>query len=383
MSKIIPFKAVRPSSDKVALVTCRNYDDYSPAELASLLDFNPYSFLHVINPAYANAQKTTLEKRFKAVSNKYQDFKNESVFLQDTKPLFFLHEIQSKDHTFTGIIAGSSVADYKNNVIKKHEDTLQYRVEYFKDYLHQTGFNTEPVLIAYPDDAAINSFIIIKKNTPPIYNFSTTKKEIHTVWKIETETEIEFLEKKFEAINSMYIADGHHRSASSELLLDENKTSNNNNLQYFMSFLIAESQVKIYEFNRIIRDLNGMSKQSFLDKLEHHFIIKNKRHELWKPVNKFEFGMYLDGDFYALFYKQIEKSSSILQVKYLSKYLGPVHRLGWSLFAQQETSVSQSPKRGKFLSNRFASPRSAASPGHQRRRLASRSDSRRIEGPFR
>lgn len=312
MSKIIPFKAVRPSSDKVALVTCRNYDDYSPAELASLLDFNPYSFLHVINPAYANAQKTTLEKRFKAVSNKYQDFKNELVFLQDNKPLFFLHEIQSKDHTFTGIIAGSSVADYKNNVIKKHEDTLQYRVEYFKDYLHQTGFNTEPVLIAYPDDAAINNFIIIKKNTPPIYNFSTTKKEIHTVWKIETETEIEFLEKKFEAINSMYIADGHHRSASSELLLDENKTSKNNNLQYFMSFLIAESQVKIYEFNRIIRDLNGMSKQSFLDKLEHHFIIKNKRHELWKPVNKFEFGMYLDGDFYALFYKQIEKSSSIL-----------------------------------------------------------------------
>ena len=154
--------------------------------------------------------------------------------------------------------------------------------------------------------------IIIKKNTPPIYNFSTTKKEIHTVWKIETETEIEFLEKKFETISTLYIADGHHRSASSELLLDENSTSNNNNLQYFMSFLIAESQVKIYEFNRIIRDLNGMSKQSFLDKLEYHFIIKNKYHELWKPSNKFEFGMYLDGDFYALFYKQIEKSSSIL-----------------------------------------------------------------------
>ena len=313
MSKIIPFKAVRPTPDKVALVTCRTYDDYSGAELASLLDFNPYSFLHVLNPAYANAQKTTFEKRFKAVANKYQDFKNDSVLQQDTKAVFYLYEIQTKEHSFTGIVAGTSVEDYKKNIIKKHEDTLQYRVEYFKDYLHQTGFNTEPVLMTYADDLDINNFTSTKKKSPPIYNFSTTKKEIHTLWKIEDETEVEFLQNKFESITALYIADGHHRLASAELLFDENKNSKNQNLNYFMSFLIAESQVKIYEFNRIIRDLNGFSKDDFVEKLAEHFIVKIKYKEVWKPGGKFEFGMYLDGDFYALFYKQKVRHPSALE----------------------------------------------------------------------
>jgi uncharacterized protein (DUF1015 family) len=310
MSKIIPFKAVRPTPDKVALVTCRNYDDYSPAELASWLDFNPYSFLHVINPAYVHSQKITLDKRFKGVSLKYQDFKNDGIFMEENKPVFFLYEIQTKNQSFIGIVAGTSIEDYKNNIIKKHEDTLQYRVEYFKDYLQQTGFNTEPVLITYPDNTEINSWISEKKKEQPIYHFSTTNKEKHTLWKIETDTEITWLENQFEKIPELYIADGHHRSASAELLYDQNVALGNENLNNFMSFLIAESNVKIYEFNRIIRDLNGNSKEDFLNKLEEHFIIKSKEQELWKPQDKFEFGMYLDGGFYALFYKQTNSVTS-------------------------------------------------------------------------
>jgi len=304
MSKIIPFKAVRPAPDKVALVTCRNYDDYSPAELASWLDFNPYSFLHVINPAYVHSQKITLDKRFKGVAHKYQDFKNEGIFLEDEKPAFFLYQIQTKSQSFTGIVAGTSIEDYKNNVIKKHEDTLQYRVELFKDYLQQTGFNTEPVLITYPDNLEINNWISEKKKEQPIYHFSTTNKEKHTLWKVDSETEINWLQKQFETIPELYIADGHHRSASAELLHDQNVALENEKLNYFMSFLIAESNVKIYEFNRIVRDLNGNSKEDFLEKLAEHFILLSKEQELWKPQSKFEFGMYLDGSFYALFYKQ-------------------------------------------------------------------------------
>lgn len=313
MSKIIPFKAVRPTPDKVALVTCRNYDDYSPAELASWLDFNPYSFLHVINPAYVHSQKITLDKRFKGVSLKYQDFKNDGIFMEEDKPVFFLYEIQTKNQSFTGIVAGTSIEDYKSNIIKKHEDTLQYRVEYFKDYLQQTGFNTEPVLITYPDNPEINSWISEKKKEQPIYHFSTTNKEKHTLWKIETDAEITWLENQFEKIPELYIADGHHRSASAELLYDQNVALGNEHLNNFMSFLIAESNVKIYEFNRIIRDLNGNSKEDFLEKLAKHFIIKSKEQELWKPQSKFEFGMYLDGSFYALFYKQETKNPSILE----------------------------------------------------------------------
>ena len=313
MSKIIPFKAVRPTPDKIGLVTCRNYDDYSSAELAAWLSFNPYSFLHVIHPAYMHSQKITLDKRFKGVAHKYQDFKEDGVFMEEEKPVFFIYEIKTKTQSFTGIVAGTSIDDYKNNIIKKHEDTLQYRVEYFKDYLHQTGFNTEPVLITYPDNEVLNNWIFEKKKSVPIYNYSTTNKEKHQLWKIETDEEINWLSKQFENIPELYIADGHHRSASAEMLYDEDKHLGNENLNYFMSFLIAESQVKIYEFNRIIRDLNGYSKEDFLEKLSEHFIIKDKEQELWKPQSKFEFGMYLDGSFYALFYKQQSPIENILE----------------------------------------------------------------------
>jgi len=313
MSKILPFKAVRPTPDKVGLVTCRNYDDYSPAELASWLNFNPYSFLHVINPAYVHAQKITLDKRFKGVAHKYQDFKNDGIFIEDESPAFYLYQIETKSQTFTGIVAGTSIEEYKNNIIKKHEDTLQYRVELFKDYLHQTGFNTEPVLITYPDNLELNNWITDKKKEQAIYHFATTNKEKHTLWKIDSESEINWIQKQFEKIPELYIADGHHRSASAELLFDQYQNSGSANLNYFMSFLIAESNVKIFEFNRIIRDLNGNSKEDFLEKLSSHFIIKSKEQELWKPQGKFEFGMYLDGCFYALFYKQETKNPSILE----------------------------------------------------------------------
>ena len=313
MSTLLPFKAVRPVSDKVALVTCRNYDDYSPAELAAWLNFNPYSFLHVINPAFVYTQKITLDKRFKGVANKYDDFKNEGVFISEEEPVMFLYEIQTKTNTFTGIVAGTLIEEYKTNVIKKHEDTLHYRVELFKDYLHQTGFNTEPVLITYPDKNEINSWISKKKKEQPLYHFSTTNKEKHTLWRVGETSEIQFIQNQFQTIPELYIADGHHRSASAELLYDENKNSGNPNLEGFMSFLIAESTVKIYEFNRIVRDLNGYTKAEFLTQLENHFIVKSKAQELWKPRDKFEFGMYLDGEFYALFYKQEIKKTDVLE----------------------------------------------------------------------
>ncbi len=313
MAKIIPFRAVRPSPDKVSLVTSRSYDEYSAAELASQLDFNPFSFLHVLNPAYINQQKIGLEKRFKLVSQKYNDFRSENILVKEEQPVFYLYEIESKNHVFTGIIAGTSIEDYQNNVIKKHEDTLQYRVELFKDYLHQTQFNTEPVLITYPDNSALNDWIAVKKDTAFLYQFSTTKKEKHTLWRINSPEDISYLQQQFEQIGDVYIADGHHRSASAELLYEEDKNLGNENLNYFMSFLIAESNVKIYEYNRIIRDLNGHSKTDFLELLSKTFWIKNKEQELWKPSKKFEFGMYLDGEFYGLILKDENNFHSALE----------------------------------------------------------------------
>jgi uncharacterized protein (DUF1015 family) len=313
MAKIIPFKAVKPSRDKVSLVTSRAYDDYFPAELASQLDFNPFSFLHILNPAYVNHQKIGLEKRFKLVAQKYNDFIADKILIKEEKPCLYLYEIQAKNNTFTGLIAGTSIQDYKENHIKKHEDTFQYRVELYKDYIHQTGFNAEPTLMIYPDNTDLDAWIFEKKKTLPTYEFSTTKKEKHTLWVIDSMSEIDWIKNQFEQIGDLYIADGHHRTASAAMLFEENKLSNNQNLNFFMSFLLAESQLKIYEYNRIIRDLNGFSKEFFLETISKTFWIKNKEQELWKPTKKYEFGMYLDGDFYCLTLKNTNDFTSILE----------------------------------------------------------------------
>ncbi len=304
MAKINPFKAVRPTGDKVSLVTSRSYDDYGTTELAAYLEFNPFSFLHILNPAYINQQKIEIEQRFKMVEHKYQDFKKDGVLVQEEKAVFYLYEIQSKNHTFTGILAGVSIEDYQKNNIKKHEDTLQYRVDLFKDYLHQTGFNTEPVLLTYKDNIELNNWINKIKLTTSLYEFSTTNKEKHVLWKIDEESEILTLQNLFEAIGDLYIADGHHRSASAELLYEQDKHLGNKNLNYFMGFLIADKNVKIYEYNRIIKDLNGHSKENFIKLLAENFIIKSKKQELWKPKHKFEFGMYFGGEFFALKLKE-------------------------------------------------------------------------------
>jgi len=291
---------VRPAVDKVSLVTSKSYDEYTPAELASQLDYNPFSFLHVLNPLYVNLQKSSFEKRFKLVHTKYEEFKAEEIFTKEKKPVFYLYEIQSKDRTYTGLIAATSIEDYRNNIIKKHEDTLQYRVELFKDYLHQTGFNTEPVLITYPENTAMAKWKELKKQKRPLYYFTTPNRDRHTLWRVKNEGEIAWLQEQFDKMGSLYIADGHHRSASANMLYEEDKETGNQNLNYFMSFLISENDLKINEYNRVIHDLHGFTKEQFIRELDKDFTVANKAQELWKPEQKFQFGMYLDGEFYAL-----------------------------------------------------------------------------------
>ena len=308
MAKIYPFKAFRPTRDKVSLVTSRSYEEYSAAELASQLDFNPLSFLHILNPAYTNQQKITFEKRFKLVHQKYQDFKDDEILVQDLKPAVYVHRIKTNDSVFTGIILATTIEDYKNGLIKKHEDTLQYRVELFKDYLHYAGFNTEPVLMSYPDNDQIDKWLADKTSRLPDFEFATTIKDIQYLWKVDDVSEIQFLQETFDKIGDLYIADGHHRSASANMLYDEQKEVIKESASRFMSFLIADSNVKIYEYNRLIKDLNGLSKEGFIDKLSENFEVEIKSQQLFHPAKKHEFGMYLDNEFYSLSLK-LEKFS--------------------------------------------------------------------------
>lgn len=304
MAKIIPFKAVRPTRDKVCLVTCRSYEEYVNAELAAQLDFNPLSFLHILKPAYTNQETVSFEKRYRQVSQKYQEFKNEFILVKDKKPAIYIHKIVTKTQCYTGIIVGTSIEDYRNNVIKKHEDIIAFRVRLLKEYMKYSEFNTEPVLMTYPDNKTIENWIFNCTQKLADFEFSTTKKEVNYLWKIDDALEIDWIQKIFEKTDSLYIADGHHRTEASKLLSEENEDPENTSKDYLLSYLISENNIKIYEFNRLVKDLNGLSKEDFIHKLNENFIIENKNKQPFQPTEKHQFGMYLDNEFYSLILRQ-------------------------------------------------------------------------------
>ena len=338
MTKIIPFNAVRPTRDKAGLVASRSYEDYTPGELTAQLEYNPFSFLHIINPGYKFQHSITGDKRFQLVKNRYLEFKEESIFIKDKKPSYYVYKMISRTNTYCGIIAAASVEDYENNVIKKHEDTISLRENIFKDYLKTVGFNTEPVLLTYPDSPLIKALIAEEIKARPEYEFSTYNKEVHYLWKIDNEEIVEKIKKEFEEMPEIYIADGHHRSASSSLLAQELKSENPHHTgkepyNYFMSFLIPESELRIYEFSRLIKDLNGQTKEEFLIRLDESFRIENRGNEVYYPSKKHHFNMYLDGEFYSLYlrrtgYEFTDSLSSldtyILYEKILKPILGVV-----------------------------------------------------------
>lgn len=309
MAKIIPFKAVRPVRDKASLVASKPFDDYSPEELKFQLENNPFSFLHIVNPGYKFDTEISGKERFKLVKNRYQEFKEEGIFIQDELPTYYVYKTRNRNKTYTGIIAAASVADYEQNVIKKHEDTIAHREKLFKDYLKVVGFNTEPVLLTYPDSDVINEIISEKTSQRPEYEFTTFNKETHYLWLVNDSVSTEKIKSEFEKMPCLYIADGHHRSASSWLLAKDSEAKNPNHTgkepyNFFMSFLIAESDLMLYEFNRVVKDLNGLTKKDFLIKLDEWFRIENRGVNLYKPTQKHHFSMYLDGEFYSLYLRK-------------------------------------------------------------------------------
>jgi uncharacterized protein (DUF1015 family) len=312
MAKIIPFKAVRPTRDKVGLIASRSYEDYSTKEKNARLRDNPFSFLHIVNPGYKYQKRITGERRYTLVRNRYREFKEDGVFMQDEKPCFYFYKIINRDgHEFNGIIAGASTLDYENNIIKKHENTLERKEVIFEQYIKTVGFNAEPVLLTYPDNDELKSIIDSVMQSRAEYEFTTTYRDTHYVWNIDDEKIIQSIESIFSKMNKLYIADGHHRSSSS-YLLSKNLTSENPEhtgeepYNYFMSYLIPESELKIYEFNRLIKDLNGLSKEEFLISLDELYRIENRGDIYYKPSKKHHFSMYLDGEYYSLYLRKEE-----------------------------------------------------------------------------
>lgn len=310
MAKIIPFKAVRPTRAIVGLVAARPYQSYTVDERESRMDYNPYSFLHIVNPGYKYDQVITGKNRYKLVRNRYLEFKEDGIFVQDEKPAFYVYKIVNRHgQEFNGIIAATSAEDYEQDIIKKHEDTIAKREETFKSYLKTAGFNAEPVLLTYPDNEIISSLIKDTQKNHAEFEFTMTYRDTHCLWKIENDRDIKVIQDEFEKMKTIYIADGHHRSASSYLLFKDEKSKNANHdgsesYNFFMSYLIPESDLVIHEFNRLVKDLNGLSKEKFLISLDNLYRIENRGATPYTPSKPHHFSMYLDGEFYSLYLRK-------------------------------------------------------------------------------
>jgi len=307
MAIIKPFKALRPSRDKVHLVASRSFDTYSPAELSGKLKGNPYTFLHIIKPDYPIHGKGSDQdaEYLHLIKAHFDQFIEKEYLHADEAPALYVYQQFKNNQVYTGIIACASIDDYFNGVIKIHEQTLTEKETRFKEYLEVCDFNAEPVCISYPDNAEINKVLQQTILQRPEYDFSTRDEERHKLWLISDATQIKIVQDAFSKMPAVYIADGHHRSASSALLGKTKREQNpsykgDEGYNYFMCVFFSEKQLHIYDFNRVVKDLNELSVESFIEKLAEKFEVKNMGTSTYTATNLHNMSMYLDGNWYSL-----------------------------------------------------------------------------------
>lgn len=302
MAKIIPFKAVRPTRGKACLIASRPYYTYKKSLLKAKLDGNPYTFLHVINPEFSKGDKTSANstERFEKVNEKYDEFKNAAYLKKEKSPCLYVYRQTTNQGNYTGIIAGASVQDYANNRIKKHENTIKNREDVFKKYLDICQFHAEPVLLAYEEPENVKKIIAQTISKRPEYEFFTTDEKGHELWVIKSQKEIKLITDEFDKVSKTYIADGHHRAASS-LLYSKDKNSNNNILKdYFLAYFIDSSNLKIFEFNRFIKSINPLSEEELITALKNSFTVTQTTRKHQKPKSKKELTIYINKKWFLL-----------------------------------------------------------------------------------
>ena len=311
MAKILPFKAYRPAYDKVHLVPSRSVDAYKHDEMYEKLKANPFTFLHVINPDYTDGIKTkagSLE-RLQKVKTEFENFVEKKILFQDQEPCYYIYRQIKEHHQYLGIIACTSIDDYLTGVIKIHEQTITQREEKLKEYLEVCEFNAEPVLFCYPNDREIDAMIDDVAKEKPDYDFTTTDEVRHTLWVVSSHFMVEKIAERFAAMSSIYIADGHHRSASSALLgklIREKKKdyTGHEAFNYYLGVFFAETQLKIYEYNRVVKDMHGLTVSELIQQIEQKFEVHTVEKEDYEPQAKHEMTMFVDGHWYSLIAKE-------------------------------------------------------------------------------
>ena len=305
--KVKPFRGIRPPREIVTEVASRPYDVLNSEEARAEAEGNPKSLYHIIKPEIdfpVGTDEHDARVYEKAVEN-FAAFQNNGWLVQDEKEHYYIYAQTMDGRTQYGIVIGAYVDDYMTSKIKKHELTRKDKEEDRMKHVRINNANIEPVFLAFHDNEVLDRVIREVTAGEPEYDFVAPDGFGHTFWVVEKPEQIETITEEFAEMPATYIADGHHRSAAAALVGHEKATQNpahtgDEEYNFFLAVAFPASHLRIIDYNRLVRDLNGLSPAEFLEKLEYNFIVEDKGTEVYHPSQLHNFALYLEGHWYSL-----------------------------------------------------------------------------------
>ncbi|MCI7596175.1 MAG: DUF1015 domain-containing protein [Lachnospiraceae bacterium] len=335
MAIIRPFRGIRPQIEYAQQIAALPYDVYSSEEAREMVSKEPLSFLKVdrAETNFPPGQDIYAPCVYEKAGSILQDWMKEGYLLQEEKKVYYLYELTMKNRVQTGIVAVASVDDYNNQIIKKHENTRSDKELDRIRHIDGCGMQTGPIFLAYRDNQLLNSLVEKAKQREALYDFTKEDGVRHRVFVMDSEEEIKSIGDAFQSIDQIYIADGHHRCASAVKVCMDRRAANpaytgEEEYNYFLSVLFPQSQLEILDYNRVVKDLNGLTEEQFLDKLSQSFQIE-KQEDRISPGKKGQWGMYLGESWYLLTLKEetavLQDAVHTLDVSILQDYcLAPI-----------------------------------------------------------
>ncbi len=308
MAIVKPFCCVRPNEEVVSRVAALPYDVYNRAEARVEAQREPLSFLNIDRPETQFPEDFDMYSQpvYEKARDMIREWIANGTFVQDEDACYYIYEQIMDGRSQTGIVACSAVDDYQNNVIKKHELTRAEKEADRIRHIDVAEAQTGPIFLAYRENADIKAIVEEAKAQKPLYDFVSQAGVSQRVWKLNDPDKVQALEAAFLAVPNTYIADGHHRCASANKVAQKRREANPNYtgeepFNTFLSVLFPETELYIMDYNRVVKDLNGMTSEEFLAKLEEMcWDVQKMGKEPYRPTRKMEFGMYLDGEWYAI-----------------------------------------------------------------------------------
>lgn len=337
MAEIRPFCAVRPRADWAEKIAALPYDVYNRKEAREETAKHPESFLCIDRAETQFPEDTDpyAPEVYQKAHDLLYDWIAEGRFEKEKKPCYYVYEETREGRTQTGIVACASVDDYENNVIKKHEETRAEKEEDRIRHVDACNAQTGPIFLAYRKNETICELVARAKEKTPVYDFISREGIGQRVFLIDDDKEIAQLKEAFAEVPAVYIADGHHRAASAVKVSERKRKANpdysgEEEFNYFLSVLFPDEELFIMDYNRIVKDLNGMTREEFLSRMKEHFRVSPCTKEERRPKEKGMFGMYLGGQWYQCRIHEKDKSSDpvenldvfILQEKVLAPLFG-------------------------------------------------------------